>query len=143
MTQVYTVFAPFFALVFNMLFTSPTVRLTANGPIQGVVKTSSLGQNYYAFKGIPFAEAPITGLDPYTGEEVDRRFKAPQPLKHNWTELYQADNFGDSCVVSTQIFPSIAIKSENCLFLNVYVPGRYNLKLLKNNKKLTLCFCSD
>lgn len=36
---------------------------------------SSLGQTYYAFRGVPFAEPPITGVDPYTGEYVDRRFK--------------------------------------------------------------------
>lgn len=52
-----------------------TVRQTKNGPIQGIEMTSSLGQKYYAFKGIPYAEPPITGIDPYTGEQVDRRFK--------------------------------------------------------------------
>lgn len=54
---------------------SPTIRQTTNGPIEGVEETSSLGLKYYAFRGIPFAEPPITGTDPYTGEEVDRRFK--------------------------------------------------------------------
>lgn len=53
----------------------PTIRQTTNGPIEGVEETSSLGQKYYSFRGIPFAEPPITGTDPYTGEEVDRRFK--------------------------------------------------------------------
>lgn len=53
----------------------PTIRQTTNGPIEGLEKTSSLGQKYYAFKGIPFAEPPISGIDPYTGELVDRRFK--------------------------------------------------------------------
>lgn len=51
------------------------VRQTANGPVEGLGETSALGQQYYAFRGIPFAEPPITGTDPYTGEEVDRRFK--------------------------------------------------------------------
>lgn len=51
------------------------VRQTANGPVEGIEQTSSLGQKYYSFKGIPFAEPPITGEDPYTGEKVDRRFK--------------------------------------------------------------------
>lgn len=140
MIKSYAVFAPFFTLVFNLFFTSPTVRLTANGPVQGILKTSSLGQNYYAFKGIPYAEAPITGVDPYTGKVVDRRFKAPEPLKHSWKSLYKADNFGDSCVISTQIFPSIAIKSENCLFLNVYVPGLSFKMPKKNAQKLILFF---
>ena len=51
------------------------IRQTANGPIEGIEQTSSLGQKYYAFRGVPFAEPPITGIDPYTGEPVDRRFK--------------------------------------------------------------------
>lgn len=54
---------------------SPLLRQTTHGPVEGVELTSSLGQKYYAFRGIPFAEAPITGIDPYTGEKVDRRFK--------------------------------------------------------------------
>lgn len=51
------------------------VRQTANGPVEGTIKTSSLGKQYYAFMGIPYAEVPITGKDPYSGEQVDRRFK--------------------------------------------------------------------
>lgn len=52
-----------------------TLRQTLNGPVEGVEEISSLGQKYYAFRGVPFAEPPITGIDPYTGEHVDRRFK--------------------------------------------------------------------
>lgn len=51
------------------------VRQTANGPVEGIDEISSLRQEYYAFRGIPYAEPPITGNDPYTGEKVDRRFK--------------------------------------------------------------------
>lgn len=54
---------------------SPTVRQTSNGPIEGMEVMSSLGQKYYAFLGVPYAEPPITGIDPYTGKNVDRRFK--------------------------------------------------------------------
>lgn len=53
----------------------PLVRQTANDPVEGIAQTTSLGQQYYAFKGVPFAETPVTGKDPYTGEQVDRRFK--------------------------------------------------------------------
>lgn len=52
-----------------------TLRQTTNGPVEGIVLTTSLGQMYYAFRGIPFAEPPITGLNPYTGEYIDQRFK--------------------------------------------------------------------
>lgn len=54
---------------------SPIIRQTRNGPVEGIEQTSKLGKKFYAFRGIPFAEPPITGTDPYTGEKVDRRFK--------------------------------------------------------------------
>lgn len=57
------------------LSTPPTIRQTTNGPIEGIQQTSRLGQTYYAFHSIPYGEAPITGIDPYTGKPVDRRFK--------------------------------------------------------------------
>lgn len=61
--------------ILNVHCNSSIVRQTSNGPIKGIEMTSSLKQKYYAFKGIPYAEPPITGTDPYTGEQVDRRFK--------------------------------------------------------------------
>lgn len=54
---------------------SPTIRHTINGPIEGIQKTSIMGQKYYAFFSVPYAEAPITGTDPYSGKQVNRRFK--------------------------------------------------------------------
>lgn len=54
----------------------PSIRQTLNGPVEGLEQLSSLGQKYYAFKGIPYAEPPITGIDPRnTGQQIDRRFK--------------------------------------------------------------------
>lgn len=60
--------------------TSPLIRLTANGPVQGIEQISSLGQKYYSFRGIPFAAPPITGIDRFTGKSVDRRFKVRQNI---------------------------------------------------------------
>lgn len=57
------------------LMTSSTIRETSNGPVDGIERISSMRQKYYAFLGVPFAEPPITGADPYTGRPVDRRFK--------------------------------------------------------------------
>lgn len=51
------------------------IRPTPNGLVEGIERTTTLGQKYYAFYGIPYAAPPITGIDPYTGEKVDRRFK--------------------------------------------------------------------
>lgn len=54
---------------------SPITIQTYNGPVNGTLQTSVFGKEYYSFRGIPFAEAPITGIDPRTGTYVDRRFK--------------------------------------------------------------------
>lgn len=62
-------------MVLNVCCDTMTVRETSAGPVEGIAQTSSLGRKYVAFRGIPFAESPITGTDPYTGEQVDRRFK--------------------------------------------------------------------
>lgn len=64
-----------FPLLSLIVCDSNPIRRTANGPVEGIELTSLMGQKYYAFRSVPYAEAPITGKDPYTGEEVDRRFK--------------------------------------------------------------------
>lgn len=51
------------------------VRQTVNGPVQGIEMVTSFGEIFYAFKSIPYAKTPITGIDPHTGEMADRRFK--------------------------------------------------------------------
>lgn len=76
---VFLVLLPLLLLAINLrgdyMLTPPTIRLTTNGPVEGIQQTSKLGQTYYAFHSIPYAEAPITGIDPYSGNQVDRRFK--------------------------------------------------------------------
>lgn len=62
-------------LLVNVYGFLPAIRVTQNGPIVGMEKISVLNRKYYAFKGVPFAAPPITGIDPYSGEQVDRRFQ--------------------------------------------------------------------
>lgn len=126
---------------------SPLVRQTANGMLKGIDLTTILGQKYYAFNGIPFAAAPITGVDPYTGEKVDRRFKvcfklhifinlimnkirliflkAPEPFTYNWTGVFKADKTKALCQSISTLPPQYSKHrySEDCLFLNIFVPG--------------------
>lgn len=54
---------------------SLTIRQTNNGPVEGLEETSVLAKKYYSFRGVPYAEVPVTGFDPHTFAEVDRRFK--------------------------------------------------------------------
>lgn len=59
----------------NVYGSTPTLRMTTNGLVEGIEQTSILGQKFYSFRGIPFAAPPITGIDRFTGKFVDRRFK--------------------------------------------------------------------
>lgn len=54
---------------------SPRVIQTTHGPVQSVKYVTVFEQECHGFYGIPYAAPPITGIDPYTGEQVDRRFK--------------------------------------------------------------------
>lgn len=121
----------------------PTIRQTSNGPVDGIVQISALNQRYYSFQGIPFAAPPITGIDPHTGEQVDRRFKvrnvynlffvneffllirfqATEPLKRRWTFPLKVHNFGKKCIQSQRGKTNAPDFHEDCLFLNIYVPG--------------------
>lgn len=51
------------------------LRKTENGNVEGIEEVTSLGQTFYAFRSVPYAEVPITGEDPHSGHWVDRRFK--------------------------------------------------------------------
>ncbi len=75
---IYPVLAFTLLLCVHYSQSDPLKRLTANGYVRGNEKRSSMGQKYYSFRSVPYAEVPITGKDPYTGVTVDRRFKVHQ-----------------------------------------------------------------
>lgn len=35
---------------------------TTKGPVKGILKTTSLGEDFYRFRGIPYARPPIGDL---------------------------------------------------------------------------------
>ncbi|XP_049779487.1 venom carboxylesterase-6-like [Schistocerca cancellata] len=72
----------------------------------GTTATSVYNTSYTAFLGIPYAEPP-------TGE---LRFQAPGPAAA-WEGVLNATQCGSDCVQST------GTGCEDCLYLNVYVPG--------------------
>ena len=65
----------------------------------------------YSFKGIPYAIPPVGKL----------RFMNPVPLNetNGWKGVYNASSFGNFCV---QLRNGITAGSEDCLFLNVFMP---------------------
>jgi para-nitrobenzyl esterase len=94
-----------------------SVIQTENGLISGY-KSGDIS----IFKGIPFAAPPVGDL----------RWKAPQPVK-NWTGVLKCQEFSASPMQSkpvpfmmwTEEFITSPDKlSEDCLYLNIWTPGK-------------------
>ncbi|XP_078372745.1 cholinesterase-like isoform X2 [Oculina patagonica] len=98
---------------------SPVVQ-TESGAVVGKIETLPLGKSVHEYLGIPYAEPPIGEL----------RFVAPNPVKP-WSGIKQVTEFGASCIQIESLsmnFPwlpksSPGKLSEDCLFLNVFVPS--------------------
>uniref|UniRef100_A0A8C3TAK9 Carboxylic ester hydrolase n=1 Tax=Chelydra serpentina TaxID=8475 RepID=A0A8C3TAK9_CHESE len=94
-----------------------TVVLTTSGPIRG--KRLPVGSDTVtAFLGIPYAEPPVGAL----------RFQKPLPHQP-WSHVLEASSFGNAChqppligYPDAEIFFVNTPQSEDCLFLNVWVP---------------------
>ena len=92
---------------------------TAGGLVRGTV-----GADFRAFLGIPFAAPPVGS----------RRWKAPEPAA-SWSGVRDATKFGSACAQAPGVFAANGGRgstSEDCLFLNVYtpVPVRHDLPVL-------------
>nr|XP_056722711.1 acetylcholinesterase-like [Euleptes europaea] len=95
-----------------------TVLLISSGRIRG--KHLPAGSKAVtAYLGIPYAEPPVGKL----------RFQKPVPYKP-WSHILEATNFGNSCpqillsdIPGAEIFNANTPRSEDCLFLNVWVPN--------------------
>lgn len=85
---------------------NPTVRCT-NGQFVGTVEDNGV----LAFKGIPYAQAPVGDL----------RWKAPQPVEAS-DEVFDAKEFGNAAIqnYSETEAASHYNRSEDCLTLNVW-----------------------
>lgn len=106
------------------------------GAIRGIILelNSQHLEPVEVFKGVPYAAPPVGPL----------RFKPPQPPLP-WSGTRLADTFGDACPQKfpditnrtaallnmpkgryhylKKLEPLLANYSEDCLFLNIYVPG--------------------
>ena len=85
--------------------------MTAEGELRG-----SMDEGLFAFKGIPFAAAPVGAL----------RWRAPQPVEP-WQDIRDATAFGaaswqnrELCILAGGGDPGAL--SEDCLYLNVWTP---------------------
>ncbi|XP_013381853.1 fatty acyl-CoA hydrolase precursor, medium chain-like [Lingula anatina] len=88
-----------------------------NGALQGATETVQ-GRRVDVFLGIPFAKPPVGNL----------RFRLPEPAE-NWEGVKNATAFGPACMQvasNPNGFPGPETVSEDCLTLNVFVPGSTN-----------------
>ncbi|XP_060073931.1 neuroligin-3-like [Ylistrum balloti] len=84
-----------------------TTVSTEDGAVEGIVVPLQKG-NVYQFKKIPYAMPPVGPL----------RFS--KPVKHPpWNNTLDATDFGPACIPSGSSTHPV---SEDCLFLNVYIP---------------------
>ncbi len=86
---------------------APTVR-TPQGEARGVVLNEG---RTAAFLGLPFAQPPLDAL----------RFAAPRPAAP-WQGVRDATRFQPACMQQGKVPAEIGM-SEDCLYLNVYVPA--------------------
>uniref|UniRef100_A0A1B0G120 Carboxylic ester hydrolase n=1 Tax=Glossina morsitans morsitans TaxID=37546 RepID=A0A1B0G120_GLOMM len=77
------------------------------GKIKGLEMTSRLGEKFWSFRGIPYAQPPIGDL----------RFQPPQPYNAWKPQVYDATSDGPIC---PQLTTETSEISEDCLRLNVY-----------------------
>jgi para-nitrobenzyl esterase len=86
-----------------------TLVRTENGPVCGVVNDGVI-----AYLGVPYAAPPVGAL----------RWRPPAPVE-SWTTTLQATEAGLNCPQPP--FPpgstATAVRSEDCLTLNLYVPA--------------------
>lgn len=91
-----------------------TSRGTFRGTSENQVTFMSNSRNVSYFLGIPFAKPPVGDL----------RFKRPEP-KEKLDSMYDATYHRPHCVQSVEVnkYVSYFNRSEDCLYLNIYVPG--------------------
>jgi para-nitrobenzyl esterase len=92
----------------------PTRVTIASGPIQGSADGAVI-----AFRGIPYATAPV----------ADLRWRAPQPVKP-WTTVRETKHFAPVCMqqMIPMDEPQLTSASEDCLFVNVWKPAAVSAK---------------
>ena len=78
-----------------------------------------LGQSYQEYLGVPYAAPPIG----------DKRWRKPTP-PDGWEGVRNATEFGAHCTHFTadnylNDWGFHNITSEDCLFINIFVPGKY------------------
>ncbi|XP_007443989.1 cholinesterase-like [Python bivittatus] len=107
----------FFSLICKCSSENDTPVVTSSGPIKGKKVFTGSGP-VTAYLGIPYAEPPVKKL----------RFQKPVPHQP-WSEVLETTSFRNSCpqtyvsgLPDKDIWVANTLLSEDCLFLNIWVP---------------------
>jgi hypothetical protein len=84
---------------------SDLIVTTATGDVEGVI-----GPSGKEWRGVPYAAPPVGDL----------RWRPPAPVTP-WSGVRDATNFASPCIQLA--FPTGTFGSEDCLYLNVFVPA--------------------
>ncbi|XP_070545945.1 acetylcholinesterase-like [Ptychodera flava] len=112
--------AVFLSVLCFVFADDPMVEI-ASGKLVGKSETFwhpdvNINRTIHIYEGIPYAEPPVGDL----------RFRPPQS-KVGWDGVYRATNFGSACIQAIDPLEEMSgTLSEDCLFLNVYVPVTHN-----------------
>ena len=113
----------------NLTFSYNTILIKTNdGTVKGVKETALYSSDqYYAFRGIPYAQPPVGDLR-FLVRVIDVFwikifslitniiiFKPPKPAQPR-DYILDAGNFTSKCVQYKD-------GNEDCLYLNIYTPG--------------------
>lgn len=123
----------------TIAFNYETLVVTTSGPIQGRL-VNDLGMSYYAFQGIPYAENPVGDLRFKVSVHKNKCYvvctffyqlckltnfyvnKQPPVPKEPWSEILNTSESAPVCMQTEGDYEKDEM-SENCLFLNIYVPA--------------------
>lgn len=86
------------------------------GAVRGCEEKLPDGRKFLRFSGIPYAKPPIGEL----------RFKSPQKLLKFDKDEIDCTKEGDACTHRSDFYQAM-IGSEDCLYLNVYLPESASL----------------
>ncbi|CAH1119672.1 unnamed protein product [Phaedon cochleariae] len=86
---------------------------TPLGRVRGLWKVSYNGKRYSSFEGIPYAKPPIGNL----------RFEEAVPIDP-WPGTWNATKTSNRCMQTNITGEGEVQGNEDCLYLNIYVPGK-------------------
>lgn len=129
---------------------------TGVGAVRGVKETTFWKRvDYYSFKGIPYAKKPIgkhrfkvnTPFSisyelPFINFCLNVEIQAPKPIEPWKPSILDAFKFGNKCIQLGLISFDSYFESEDCLFLNIYIPGEINTVIMsaKMNECVSINF---